>query len=110
MYAVFITIMLLLAIAWAGAATYYAYRWAKIIMLLEDDLTDAIAIHERSVETLDKVIHTPIFFDSPEIRPIIDNALADVKGCKLATQKLVTTFTSRSKQTYVRVVEEKEES
>jgi hypothetical protein len=103
------TVLFILVVVWAIAATFYAYRWAKIIMLLEDDLSEAIAVHERSVATMDNVLRTPIFFDSPEIRPILDEAMSDIKLCKLATQKLVTTFTSRSKQSYVRVLEQKEE-
>jgi len=105
-YALLILVCTLLA-AWAGLATFYAYRWAQIILLLEDDLSEAVEVHERSLIVFERILNMPLFFDSPEVKPILQEALGDVKMCKLATQKLVTNFTARSKQRYVRVTEEK---
>ena len=91
-----------------GFSIFFAIRWAKIIMLLEDDLAEAVEVHERSVATLERVLATPLFFDSPEVKPMLTEALADIKVCKIATQKLVRSFTQRSKQKYVRI-EQREE-
>lgn len=102
-----LTFLLLLTTAWAGVATFYLYRWTNIILMLEEDLSEAAEVHERSVGMFDKIINMPLFFDSPEVRPILEEALNDVKVCRMATQKLVNTFTARSKRKYVRYVESK---
>jgi hypothetical protein len=44
-----------------------------------------------------------LFFDSPDVKPILVEAMNDIKLCKLATQKLIQKFTQRSRQKYVSV-------
>ena len=88
-----------------GAVIFYAVRWAKIIFVLEDDLAEAIEIHERTVSVLETIIKTPLFFDSPEIKIAVNEAIENVKICQTATQKLVQNFTQRSKQRYIRLAD-----
>lgn len=88
-----------------GVVVFYAVRWAKIIFVLEDDLAEAIEIHERTVSVLEAIIKTPLFFDSPEIKIAVNEALENVKVCQTATQKLVKNFTQRSKQRYIRLAD-----
>jgi hypothetical protein len=88
-----------------GVVIFYAVRWAKIIFVLEDDLAEAIEIHERTVSVLETIIKTPLFFDSPEIKIAVNEALENVKVCQTATQKLVKNFTQRSKQRYIRLAD-----
>ena len=88
-----------------GVVVFYAVRWAKIIFVLEDDLAEAIEIHERTVSVLETIIKTPLFFDSPEIKISVNEALENVKVCQTATQKLVKNFTQRSKQRYIRLAD-----
>ena len=88
---------------------YYALRWARIIFILEDDLGDAIEIHERTIETLETIQKTPMFFDSPELQVAVKEALDNVKICQIATQKLIHSFTQRSKQKYIRIVDKPQE-
>ena len=88
-----------------GVVIFYAVRWAKIIFMLEDDLAEAIDIHERTVSVLEAIIKTPLFFDSPEIKIAVNEAIENVKICQTATQKLVQNFTQRSKQRYIRLID-----
>lgn len=88
---------------------YHALRWAKVIFLLEDDLGEAIEIHERTVETLEAIIKTPMFFDSPELQSAVRESLENVKVCQIATQKLINSFTQRSKQKYIRITDKSQE-
>jgi len=97
----------LLAIA-LGFVIYHAFRWAKIIFILEDDLADAIEIHERTLETLEAIVKTPMFFDNPQTKAAVDEAMENVKMCQTATHKLIQNFTQRSKQRYIRLVDEDE--
>ncbi len=88
-----------------GVVIFYAVRWANIIFMLEDDLAEAIDIHERTVSVLEAIIKTPLFFDSPEIKIAVNEAIENVKICQTATQKLVQNFTQRSKQRYIRLID-----
>jgi len=87
---------------------YHAVKWARIIFVLEDDLAEAIAIHERTIETLEAIIKTPMFFVNPQVKAAVDEAMENVKMCQAATHKLIQNFTQRSKQRYVRLVDEDE--
>lgn len=89
--------------------TYHALRWAKIIFVLEDDLSEAIDVHERTVATLEALLKVPMFFDSPEVKLAVDESLQNVRLCQLATQRVVQHFTQRSKQHYIRIEQDNEE-
>lgn len=91
-----------------GFVVYHAFRWAKIIFILEDDLAEAIEIHERTLKTLEAIINTPMFFDNPQTKAAVDEAIENVKMCQTATHKLIQNFTQRSKQRYIRLVDENE--
>jgi len=102
------TLCILLTIVLAFVV-YHAIRWARIIFVLEDDLTEAVEVHERTVAVFENLLQAQVFFDSPEIKAKYDEALQDVRVCQTATQKLIQNFTQRSKQRYVRLVNENEE-
>jgi len=87
---------------------YHSIRWAKIIFIVEDDLADAIEIHERTLKTLEDIVKTPMFFDNPQTKAAVDEAMENVKMCQTATHKLIQNFTQRSKQRYIRLVDEEE--
>ena len=84
-------------------------QWAKIIFVLEDDLAEAVQIHERTVLVFENLLKAQVFFDSPEIKAKYDEALQDVRVCQTATHKLIQNFTQRSKQRYIRLVNENNE-
>ena len=103
----YVIIFLLLGLL--AIVAYYAMRWAQIIFILEDDLAEAIEVHERTVTMLDTLSKTPLFSDSPEVMAAVKEAMENVKVCQTATQKVVQNFTQRSKQRYVRVIEDEGE-
>lgn len=88
-----------------GVAVFYALRWARIIFLIEDDLAEAIAVHQRSEKTLEGILKVEMFFDNLHIKKAVDEALADVRMCMTATHKLVFALTQRSQQKYIRIEE-----
>ena len=107
---VFLSIACVLLITLVGFVIYHALRWAKIIFILEDDLSEAIEIHERTVLALEAILKTQMFFDSPEIKAAVNEALENVRVCQTATQKLVHSLTQRSKQKYIRLVDTDEDN
>jgi hypothetical protein len=99
---VFLTIICLILLIALITIIFYAIRWAKIIFILEDDLSEAIEVHERTIKVLEGIITMPMFFDSPEVKAAVGESLESVKMCQLATYKLIQNFTQRSKQKYIR--------
>lgn len=99
----------ILLLAVLCVVTFYAVRWAKIIFILEDDLAEAIEVHERTAKALEAIIKTPMFFDNPQVKATVDEAMENVKMCQTATHKLIQNFTQRSKQRYVRLVDQDED-
>jgi hypothetical protein len=107
-----VSLLILVCLILMGAlvfVVYHALRWASVIFLLEDDLGEAIDIHERTIETLEGIQKTPMFFDSPELQIAVREALDNVKICQVATQKLINSFTQRSKQRYIRIIDKPQE-
>jgi hypothetical protein len=102
-------VFLILLLVISSITIYYALRWAQIIFILEDDLAEAIEVHERTVQTLESLRKTPLFSDSPEAMAAVNEAMENVKVCQTATQKLINNFTQRSKQRYVRLIEDESE-
>lgn len=103
---VFLLIFCLILLIALSITLFYAIRWAKIIFVLEDDLSEAIEIHDRTIKVLQNILEMPMFFDSPEVKSVVNDSLENVKACQLATYKLVQNFTQRSKQRYIREEEE----
>ncbi|MEI6484553.1 MAG: hypothetical protein WCO62_14160, partial [Betaproteobacteria bacterium] len=66
---VFLIFCLILLIALI-VIVFYALRWARIIFILEDDLEEAIEIHQRTVNVLDNILKMQMFFDSPEVKTV----------------------------------------
>ena len=102
---IFLSILCLILLIALIAIVFYALRWARIIFVLEDDLEEAIEIHQRTVNVLDNILKMQMFFDSPEVKAVVTETLESVKMCQLATQRLIQNFIQRSKQKYIRETE-----
>lgn len=77
-------------------------KFASIIMMFEDDLSDAAETHRRTAEALRKFSELQIYTDSPEIAKKLQECREDLQMGSLEIDKLATTLTARSKQTYIR--------
>jgi hypothetical protein len=93
---------------------YQLYKFAKIIMVFEDDLQDAIDATEQTGAALEGLLKKPMFFDSPEVKKEVEESLEAVRYMQLQIQGLANRLTERSKQKYMRIEEDntsdKEES
>jgi hypothetical protein len=98
-------IFLLILVVWSVVASIYLYRFARIILILENDLSEATEVLQDAEKTLINVLELPMFFDSPEVQRATVDALEGIKTAKLSVAGLVTKFTQRSKQKYVEFVE-----
>jgi hypothetical protein len=106
MMVIFLSVLCLILLIALIFVVFYALRWARIIFVLEDDLEEAIEIHQRTVNVLENILKMQMFFDSPEVKAVVTETLESVKMCQLATQRLIQNFTQRSKQKYIRETED----
>jgi aminoglycoside phosphotransferase family enzyme len=89
--------------------TYKAYHWARIVMIVEDDLSDAIQTLNDTEETMNKLLSMQLFIDSPEVKMMVEASLSEVKMAKFEVNKVTQKFVQKSKQKYVIETMENEE-
>jgi hypothetical protein len=107
---VILTLMFLFLLAWAVLATFFLWKFARIILILENDFSDATETLQNAEQTLNACLKLPMFFDSPQVQRATMEALDEIRTSKIAIAGLIRKFTQRSKQKYIEVVEvEKEE-
>lgn len=99
----------LLFISLSIYVTYKAYHWARIVMVVEDDLSDAIQTLNDTEETMNKLLSMQLFFDSPEVKMMVEACLSEVKMAKFEVNKVTQKFVQKSKQKYVIETIENEE-
>lgn len=93
-----------------AVAIFFLLRFASYIMVVEDTLSEAVDIFNRSKDSMDAMVNHVWITDSPEARQLLNECLEDVKTCKFATQKVIDNFTRLSKRKYIQVEEIKFES
>lgn len=89
-----------------GFSLFYLWRFANIILLLEDDFSDAIEGLSAVEEALEKILKMQLFFDSKEVKLAVQEALSEVKSGRMTVNRLVQKLVERSKNKYTVVVEE----
>lgn len=57
---------------------YYNLKFAKIILQMEDDIGECLDILDEKYKALSKILEIPIFFDSPQVRKVIE----DIKSAR----------------------------
>lgn len=103
---IFFGILSLLLLILLGAAIFYLIRFARIIMIIEDDFSDAIEALDDTEKALEKILGMRLFFDSKEVQIVVQEAMSEVKKNKMSVNRVALKFVERSKQKYTVVVEE----
>ena len=102
---IFLVLLLLVLFGWALIATIYLWKFARIILILENHFSEATETLQDAESTLNDCLELPMFLDSPEVQRVTMNALEGIKASKVAVAGLVRKFTQRSQQKYIEVVE-----
>lgn len=69
---------------------WYNYKFAQIIIKAEDSITESLDILDERYEKISKILEIPIFFDSPQVRQVID----DIKACRSAILYIANSIAS----------------
>jgi hypothetical protein len=107
----FIAVVLLLVCLFLatvlGYVLYKAYHLAQTVLILEDDISDAIVAMNNAEETMNNLLNMQMFFDSPDVKKTVQDCLEDVKLTKFEINKIAQKFVERSKEKYIiEVIEE----
>ncbi|NBP56841.1 hypothetical protein EBU71_10005 [bacterium] len=103
---IFISVLSLILFLLLATSIFYLIRFARIIMIIEDDFSDAIEALEDTEKTLEKILGMRLFFDSKEVQLVVKEAMAEVKNNKMSINRVALKFVERSKQKYTVIVEE----
>ena len=75
-------------------STYYAIKFALIIIKVEDAIESSLDILDERYTEISKIAETPVFFDSVEVRGVI----AELNAAKDAVLVVANTLSSFAKQ------------
>jgi hypothetical protein len=82
-------------------ASYYVYKFAKIIMIFEDDLSYTIEELTKCDDQLSKILSLKLFFDSVAVKEEFQKVLEQIKYCRFSVMRMAERFIERSKQKYI---------
>ena len=85
---------------------FYLFRFARIILIIEDDFSDAVEVFVNAEEQLTKILEMKLFFDSKDVQIVVHQVMNDVRENKAAMNHMAMRFVERSKKKYVTIVEE----
>lgn len=103
---IFFGILSLVLLILLGVSIFYLIRFARIIMIIEDDFSDAVEALDDTEKALEKILGMRLFFDSKEVQMVVQEAMSEVKNNKMSINRVALKFVERSKQKYTVVVEE----
>lgn len=52
---------------------YYNYKFARVILRVEDAVEESLDNLDERYTSIQKVLDTPLFFDSPQVRQVISD-------------------------------------
>lgn len=88
------------------ASVFYLIRFAKIILVIQDDFSDAVETLANTEELLTKILEMKLFFDSKDVQLTVHQILNEVRENKVAINRMALRFVERSKQKYITIIEE----
>jgi len=99
-------IITLLVLIITGLVLKYM-QLAKIIMVVEDELSQTVDALENVEDSLEGFLALKLYFDNQELQAVVTEAKNDVSLAKVSVTRLIERFVEFSKEKYV--VEEVDE-
>ena len=65
--------MILLLVVLLGVSLYYLVKFALIILRIEDAIEETLDVLDERYRSISKILEIPIFYDSPQIRQVIQD-------------------------------------
>ncbi len=70
---------------------YYNYRFATIIINLEDEIEGALDKLDERYNSISKILEIPLFYDSPQVRQVIRD-IDESRNAILAVANAIATI------------------
>ena len=99
------SIFIILLILLLTLATYFALKFAFIIIKIEDALEKSLEILDERQQTISGILEIPLFFDSAEVRRVHSD-IEDCRNSILEIAKVLTIDISSSKAGEAEIEEE----
>lgn len=66
-------IVIAVLIVFLTISLYYNYKFARLILKMEDAIEDSLDNLDSRYASIQKILDTPLFFDSPQVRQVIND-------------------------------------
>ena len=87
---VFLTITCAVFFLLAITFAYYAYRFGRTILSVQDSLEEALDVIDEKYDNISSICERPLFYDSREVRDV----LKDIKDTREALHDVAYALTS----------------
>lgn len=67
------TIIIVILVFLLIISIYYNYKFASIIFKMEDAIEISLDSLDKRYERIQKILETPLFFDSPQVRQVLED-------------------------------------
>tara|TARA_B100000287_G_C20153097_1_gene590982 strand:- start:151 stop:483 length:333 start_codon:yes stop_codon:yes gene_type:complete len=81
--------VILVLVALLVVASYFAIRFGIIILNVQDALEESLDLLDEQYSSMSTVLNTPLFYDSPEIRKVL-NGIDGARTSILKVAKILT--------------------
>ena len=78
-YAIIVILAILLCVS-----LYFNYRLGMKLLDIEDTLEDCLDVIDQKYETMSEILSRPLFYDSPEVRKVVE----EIKSTKDSLHKM----------------------
>ena len=96
-------LLLICSVGLNATLGFYMYKFIKIIMVFEDDISDVIESLDQVDQSLKGVIYLKLFFDDKEVQILVKEVMDSVKMARFNVNLMSKRFTDRSKRKYILV-------
>ena len=67
------TVIIILLSVLATVGVYFSVRFGLVILRVQDSIEESLDVLDGRYESISKVLEVPLFYDSPEIRKVVDD-------------------------------------
>ena len=70
------TVIIISLAVLAAVGVYFSIRFGLVILKVQDSIEESLDVLDERYESISKVLEIPLFYDSPEIRQVVNDLKA----------------------------------
>lgn len=95
-----LSFLLFLSVVLNIAIIYFLYKFSKIILTFEDDITEVVTSLTNVEDSMKSIDSIKMFYEDNTIQNVVNEILDDVRLSRFYINLMIKRFTDRSKQRY----------